>query len=132
LIFFISISFNVFSEDDIYQFDTLSQRENFKILTDELRCPKCQNQNLAGSNSIIAITMRDIIAEQLLEGKNKAEIKKLMVDRYGEFVLYKPPFNLQTAILWWTPILLLLIIGAVLFKVVSKRSQLVESNFSED
>jgi len=92
---------------DIYAFDTQSQRERYHQLVEELRCPKCQNQNLAGSDSQIAEDLRRELHRLLLDGQTDAEIKSFMVDRYGDFVLYNPRFQLSTAVLWGLPIVLL-------------------------
>lgn len=94
---------------DIYEFDTESQRERYHVLIDELRCPKCQNQNLAGSNSQIAVDLRRELHRLLQEGKTDKEIKEFMVARYGDFVLYKPPLKSSTLMLWLFPLVMLLI-----------------------
>ena len=88
---------------DIHKFDTESQRQRYFTLVDELRCPKCQNQNLSGSNSQIAQDLRRELHRLLLEGKTDREIKAFMVDRYGDFVLYKPPLSAATLFLWLFP-----------------------------
>ncbi|MFT5116519.1 MAG: cytochrome c-type biogenesis protein CcmH [Kiritimatiellia bacterium] len=94
---------------DIYEFDSTSQRHRYQALSQELRCPKCQNQNLAGSDSQIAGDLRRELYRLLTEGKTDAEIKTFMVDRYGEFVLYKPRLQKATIVLWILPIILLII-----------------------
>lgn len=101
---------------DVHEFDTESQRERYNVLIDELRCPKCQNQNLAGSNSQIAEDLRRELHRLLLEGNSDREIKDFMVVRYGDFVLYKPPLKPSTIALWSFPIILLLmgVIGLVM------------------
>jgi len=101
---------------EVHEFDTESQRERYNVLIDELRCPKCQNQNLAGSNSQIAEDLRRELHRLLREGNSDREIKDFMVARYGDFVLYKPPLKPSTIALWSFPIILLLmgIIGLVM------------------
>ena len=111
------------AQEDIYQFDTKNQRESYITLSTELRCPKCQNQNLADSNAGASKIMRDVIAEELLAGKTEHEIKTMMVDRYGEFVLYKPPVKLETLLLWWAPVIFLGLVLLVFILVVKKRSK---------
>ncbi|WP_370978473.1 cytochrome c-type biogenesis protein CcmH [Agaribacterium sp. ZY112] len=108
---------------DLYAFDSTHQRDIFNNLNAGLRCPKCQNQNLADSNSEIAKTMRDVIAEEILQGQNEEEIKQLMVDRYGNFVLYEPPKQKETAILWLGPPILFTLLLVVFFAVLRGRSQ---------
>jgi cytochrome c-type biogenesis protein CcmH len=105
---------------DIYEFDTASQRERYFQLSEELRCPKCQNQNLAGSDSQIAGDLRRELRRLLEEGKTDREIKRFMVDRYGEFVLYNPPLQKSTVVLWGLPFLLFLI-GVTSVLVLVKR-----------
>lgn len=90
-----------------YQFENLDDTQRFVHLNETLRCPKCQNQNLADSNSPIASDMREKIYELMLEGQSDDDITQYMVDRYGEFVRYKPSFNPETAMLWFGPALML-------------------------
>lgn len=106
---------------DIYEFDTASQRQRYHELSEELRCPKCQNQNLAGSDSQIAGDLRRELHRLLLEGKSDREIKTYMVDRYGEFVLYKPRLQKATLVLWVLPFALFVMGIFVLTTVVSRR-----------
>ncbi|WP_096085926.1 cytochrome c-type biogenesis protein [Agaribacterium haliotis] len=119
-------SVHVHAEDGnagLYQFDTDNQRETYQYLSESLRCPKCQNQNLADSNSEIAITMLDVIAEKVLQGQNEEEIKQLMVSRYGDFVLYDPPKRKETALLWWGPPALFFIVALIFVATLMKRSR---------
>lgn len=108
---------------DVHEFDSESQRQRYQQLTFELRCPKCQNQNLADSNSQISIDLRAEVVRLLKEGKTDAEIKQYMVDRYGDFVLYNPPVQSNTLVLWWGPIIILLIGIVAFFVILSKRSR---------
>ena len=114
---------------DLYSLQSAEQRSAFIQLTEELRCPKCQNQNLADSDSQIAETMRTVIAEQLHNGASSAEIKDLMVGRYGKFVLYKPPVSRETALLWWGPIVLFAVAGFAFFMIVLRRKT---TEFADD
>ena len=82
-------------------------------LAEELRCLVCQNQTLAESNAPLAVDLRNQVREQLRNGASEREVREFMVARYGDFVLYKPPFKASTAALWLGPFLLLLA-GAVL------------------
>lgn len=90
-----------------YQFETVEETERFVHLAEALRCPKCQNQNLADSNSPVASDMRQKVYELMLKGQNNEEITQYMIDRYGDFVTYKPPFRPETLLLWFGPILIL-------------------------
>ncbi|WP_426416786.1 cytochrome c-type biogenesis protein [Aestuariirhabdus sp. LZHN29] len=94
---------------DTYEFSTPDRQARFSVLTEELRCPKCQNQNIADSNSPIANDLRREIYRMLEEGMSDDEVVNFLVDRYGEFVLYKPPFSTKTLVLWGGPALFLLI-----------------------
>jgi cytochrome c-type biogenesis protein CcmH len=106
---------------DIYDFDSASQRHRYQALSQELRCPKCQNQNLAGSDSQIAGDLRRELHRLLIEGKTDVEIKTFMVDRYGDFVLYKPRLQKSTVVLWGLPIILLVMGIFVLGFLVSRN-----------
>ncbi|KAF1053995.1 MAG: Cytochrome c-type biogenesis protein CcmH [Stenotrophomonas maltophilia] len=88
---------------DTYDFATDAERERFRDLTTELRCPKCQNQDIADSNAPIAADLRKQIYAQLQQGKSDAQIIDYMVARYGDFVLYRPPVNQRTWLLWFGP-----------------------------
>lgn len=106
---------------DIYEFESESQRERYFQLSEELRCPKCQNQNLAGSDSQIAGDLRRELRRLLAEDKSDQEIKQFMVDRYGEFVLYKPRLQQSTIVLWGLPLLLLLAGGITVVLIVRRK-----------
>ena len=93
---------------DTYQFANDTDRERFHELTKELRCPKCQNQDIADSNAPIAADLRKEIFRMLGEGKDNQQIIDFMVDRYGDFVRYRPALTGKTALLWFGPAGLLL------------------------
>ena len=78
-----------------------------QALSSELRCLVCQNQSLADSNAPLAVDLRNQVREQLAAGKSEGEVKAWLVERYGDFVLYRPPFNAGTALLWGGPFALL-------------------------
>jgi cytochrome c-type biogenesis protein CcmH len=78
-------------------------------LTSDLRCLVCQNQSLADSHAELAIDLKNQVRAQMLEGKSDAEIRDYMVARYGDFVLYDPPFKGRTVLLWAGPFVLMLI-----------------------
>ena len=90
-------------------------------LADELRCLVCQNQTIADSNAPLAVDLRNQIREQLAKGASEREVRDFMVARYGDFVLYKPPFKASTAALWIGPFLLLGIGVWVLRRVAKRR-----------
>ena len=91
-----------------------------KALAEELRCLVCQNQTIADSNAPLALDLRNQIRTQVAQGRTDDQIRAYMVERYGDFVLYKPPFKATTVVLWAGPVLLI-VIGAVIFAVVLRR-----------
>ena len=120
---------------DIYAFDTDSQRERYHMLSEVLRCPKCQNQNLAGSNSEISEDLRRELHRLLIEGKSDKEIKGFMVARYGDFVLYKTPLKSSTIALWLLPVALILGGAISLLLIVRQRAKvavgITDNNLSD-
>ncbi len=107
---------------DTYSFSDPVTEKRYRELVKELRCPKCQNQNLADSNSQIAIDLRNEVYRMLKEGKSDGEITNYMVDRYGEFVLYRPRVGSLTYILWFGPVLLILVGITVVILMVRRKS----------
>lgn len=105
---------------DTYQFRDEVERERYQQLTKELRCPKCQNQDIADSNAPIAADLRREIFRMLGEGQSNRQIIDFMVDRYGDFVRYKPALTARTWLLWFGPGLLLTG-GLVVIAVIVRR-----------
>ncbi|WP_236559758.1 cytochrome c-type biogenesis protein [Colwellia sp. 20A7] len=112
---------------ETFQFQDEVTKVRFQALSRELRCPKCQNQNLADSNSTVASAMRLELYNLLIEGKADIEIVNIMVSSYGEFVLYRPRVTSLTYILWFGPILLILIGIIVVIIIVRKKPVAKES-----
>lgn len=106
---------------ETYEFSYGELEVRYHELSQELRCPKCQNQNIADSNAPIAQDLRKLLHEQLEAGSTDAQIQQFMVSRYGEFVLYRPRFSGATLILWLAPVLLFLCAGAVVFVSLRQR-----------
>lgn len=98
---------------DVYEFESPEQEQRYRLLIDELRCPKCQNQNLAGSDAGVATDLKNRAYELMMEGKSDEEIRTYMIDRYGDFITYRPPVRRSTMLLWMGPFVLLLL-GAVI------------------
>ena len=92
-------------------------------LAEELRCLVCQNQTLAESNAPLAVDLRNQMREQLSKGASEREVREFMVARYGDFVLYKPPFKASTAALWLGPFALLLAGAVLLVRRVLRRRE---------
>lgn len=114
-------------------FDTEAQRQLYLQLAQELRCPKCQNQNISDSNSQIAIDLRNQVARLVKENQNEEQIKEYMVNRYGDFVLYKPPLKKGTLLLWFGPLIMALL-GVLVFviSVLARRKNKEEIADSSD
>ena len=125
------LSFSVAAAIDVYDFETEEQEALFRTLTAELRCPKCQNNNLADSNASIAKDMRQKTYNMVIEGQNEDQIVTYWIDRFGNFVLYKPPVTLGTAILWVGPGLFVLFGGLIIVR-NSRRKGSVETDDSDD
>jgi cytochrome c-type biogenesis protein CcmH len=98
----------VSATEDKYQFDTEAQQNLFFELSKELRCPKCQNQNLADSDAMIAADLKRKVHDLVKEGQNKEQVIAYMKQRYGDFVYYQPPVNSMTIWLWLLPALFVL------------------------
>ncbi len=88
---------------DTFEFANDAERQRYRSLIEELRCPKCQNQNIADSDAPIAMDLRNEIFRMLEEGKSNEEIIDFLVSRYGDFVLYKPPLTSRTLLLMVRP-----------------------------
>ena len=116
---------------DTYEFANDAERERFRELTKELRCPKCQNQDIADSNAPIATDLRREIFRMLGEGKDNQQILDFMVSRYGDFVLYKPALTSKTVVLWFGP-LALLVGGLVVIGVIVGRRRRTEQAEGSD
>ncbi|MDN3397161.1 cytochrome c-type biogenesis protein CcmH [Psychrobacter sp. APC 3426] len=114
---------------DVYDFDSVQQEAQYRGLIEELRCPKCQNQNLAGSDAPIAQDLKQKTYDLVKDGRSDGEIRAYMQERYGDFISYKPPVRPSTWILWFFPPLLLIVLLIGWFW-QSKRRQLVASGQS--
>lgn len=134
-----SLPMSLWAAIDTYEFKDEETRERFRQLTFELRCPKCQNQNLQDSNSPIASDLRNEVYKMLQEGNDNDEIVDFMVARYGDFVLYRPPVNKATYVLWYGPFVLA-VIGIIVMvflsrkrkKKVDEKGQDLDSSLSGD
>ena len=98
----------------------------------ELRCLVCQNQTIADSHADLALDLRQQIREMLAKGMTEAEIRRYMTDRYGDFVLYNPPFKASTALLWLGPGLLLGVAIGTLVLVLRRRQRMADDAFDPD
>lgn len=112
---------------ETFEFENNVDKIRFQALSKELRCPKCQNQNLADSNSTVAIALRLELYNLIVQGRADSEIVDFMVGRYGEFVLYKPRVSGVTYILWFGPVFLIFIGVIVVFVMVRKKPEKKET-----
>jgi len=116
---------------DAYPFDDPAQEKIYKKLIQELRCMVCQNQNLADSNAELAQDMRRKTYDLAKKGQSEKEIVDYMVQRYGDFVLYKPPFQTNTVLLWVGPFIIFIIGIVVLIRFVRRKPSVEDSTLSE-
>ena len=116
-----------FSSIDALNFSSPQQESDYHQLTQSLRCPQCQNKNIADSNATIAVDMRGKVFELLQEGKSKNDVVDYMVARYGNFVTYDPPMTASTLVLWIAPLLLVLLGVVFLLRRKPKTQSAVKS-----
>ena len=115
---------------DIESMPTPEMQQRYDGLVHELRCMQCQNQSIADSPVGLAEDLRRDVREQIIAGKTDAQIRDSMVARYGNIILFRPPFTPSTAWVWVLPILLLLVGVFVAVRVVRQRAALVASDDS--
>ena len=109
------------SQIDIYPFADEAEERRYKGLIEEFRCPKCLNTNLAGSDAPIAKDLRGTVYRlQVSEGYSDQKIRDYLRERYGDFVLYDPPFSVQTWYIWITPIGIGLLALAIVGRLLSR------------
>lgn len=122
------LTMSALAQTDRYVFDTDEQAVRFEELTKELRCPKCQNQNIADSDAIVAKDLRERVVELVKEGNTKDEVIDYMIDRYGYFVHYDPPVTPATLVLWVLPVLIVIV--GFGFIVIRQRKASVKQTWS--
>lgn len=131
IVFFL-LSFRLHAEIQVYQFDSPQQERAFYTLTKELRCPKCQNQNIADSDSMIAQDMKARIYAEVREGKTEEQIIAELIQRYGDFIHYRPSFNGSTALLWLGPPALFITVITLVVINISRRKNEIESEIMKE
>ena len=117
-LFFIGVP--AYTQVDTFQFDTDEQQQRFRRLSNELRCPMCQNTNLTGSTGGVAEDLRREVHRMIMEGMTDQEIEQFMFDRYGDFIFYRPRLRAETVLLWFGPLVFLFIGGFVIVNIVRK------------
>jgi cytochrome c-type biogenesis protein CcmH len=125
-------SINVFAAIEAHEFSNELERQRYQSFIEEMRCPKCQNQNLAGSDSPISADLRRELYEMIKAGKSDKEIVDFMVDRYGDFILYRPRITPVTYALWGAPIALLFIGSIVLIMILRRRRSMSLVQISQE
>ena len=109
LLFLISLLLSVLNAEQLITFSDDAYLKRYQNLLEELRCPKCQNQNLADSNAPISNDLKEEIQRLLEQGLDDDDIKRALTERYSDFILYDPKFNKNTYFLWLAPFIVLLI-----------------------
>ncbi len=120
------------ASEEILTFDSASQEARYYQLIEELRCPKCLNQSIADSNAGISEDLRNIVYEMILEGKSDQEIRDFLSERYGDFILYKPETSGANLVLWFGPVLLMLIVLSIVFVKIKSRARRQENTEISD
>jgi cytochrome c-type biogenesis protein CcmH len=115
---------------DVDAMPTAEMQARYDALTHELRCMQCQNQSIADSPVGLASDLRRDVREQIIAGKTDAQIRDSMVARYGNIILFRPPFQPSTAWIWILPVLLLIFGVYVAFRIVRQRTAMVASDDS--
>ncbi|MBJ8370887.1 cytochrome c-type biogenesis protein CcmH [Citrobacter cronae] len=126
------ISGSALATIDVMQFKDEAQEQQFRQLTEQLRCPKCQNNSIADSNSMIATDLRQKVYELMQEGKSQKEIVDYMVARYGNFVTYDPPLTPLTVLLWVMPVVAIGLGGWIIFARPRRRVRVKQEEFPDD
>ena len=108
-----------------YEFKSAQMEADYNILINELRCLVCQNQNLAGSNADLAKDLRRQTYEMLTQGKTPDQVVQYMIDRYGDFVLYRPRLKRDTLLLWFGPFVMLALVLWLVIRAMRKKQVLV-------
>lgn len=122
LTFFFTFSSIAEYSDEILIFESNENRDLYYSLIGELRCPKCQNQNLLDSNSPLAIDLKNQLYVLINDDYGKDQIKEYMRSRYGDYILYNPPLNKQTLILWFFPLIIFI------FAIILLISKIIKNN----
>ncbi|MGE4595311.1 MAG: cytochrome c-type biogenesis protein [Gammaproteobacteria bacterium] len=107
---------------DVKEFSSVKQEQRYQNLIDEIRCPVCQGQSIGGSNASLALDLREKVKQLISSGKTDDEIHSFMVERFGDFVVFKPPVKTSTYALWFSPFVFLLICLILLFRSTKSKA----------
>jgi cytochrome c-type biogenesis protein CcmH len=116
---------------EVKDFENSSQESRYLDLIDNIRCPVCQGQSIGGSNSDLAKDLREQVRKMILNDKSDNNIHLFMIERYGDFVIFKPPINLKTYVLWFTPLIFLALCFIYLIRIISKKRDFSPKSSSE-
>ena len=106
-------------------FESLNQESRYHALIEDIRCPVCQGQSISGSNSSLAKDLREQVRQMILNNKSNEEIYQFMVERYGDFVVFRPPINWKTYLLWFTPVVFLVFCLIYLIRTTKEKDAIV-------
>ena len=116
---------------EVKDFENSSQESRYLDLIDNIRCPVCQGQSIGGSNSDLAKDLREQVRKMILNDKSDNDIYLFMIERYGDFVIFKPPINWKTYLLWFTPLIFLVLCFIYLIRIISKKRDFSPKSSSE-
>ncbi len=119
------------------EFSDNAQETRYRALIDEIRCPVCQGQSIGGSNAGLAKDLREQVRKMIIKDNSNDEIRQFMVDRFGDFVVFKPPMNKNTYLLWYAPFAFLILglfffIRSLLSKDKITKSQTIDTTKAKD
>ena len=112
-------------------FDSPNQERRYHALIEDIRCPVCQGQSISGSNSSLAKDLREQVRQMILSNKSNNQIYQFMVDRYGDFVVFKPPLNWKTYLLWFAPLVFLVFCFIYLIRSTRVKDEIVTVSSGE-
>ena len=122
---------------DATEFSNNAQETRYRALIDEIRCPVCQGQSIGGANAGLAKDLREQVRKMIIKDSSNDEIRQFMVDRYGDFVVFKPPVNMNTYLLWFSPFTFL-VLGLFFFirslssKKKTTKSQTIDTSKAKE
>jgi len=118
------VSLQASAQVDTFEFDTPEQQQRFRRLSNELRCPMCQNTNLSGSTGGVAEDLRREIHRMIINDWSDEEIEQFMFERYGDFIFYRPRLRAETILLWFGPLIFLVLGGVIAFRIFKQAKGL--------
>ncbi|MEO1916791.1 MAG: cytochrome c-type biogenesis protein [Candidatus Thioglobus sp.] len=137
-ILLLSFSLSILAESiEAKAFSSDAQEVRYRALIDEIRCPVCQGQSIGGSNAGLAKDLREQVRKMIIKNNSNDEIRQFMVDRYGDFVVFKPPVNKNTYLLWFAPftflgLVLFFFIRSLLSKKKTTQTQTIDTSKAKD